>query len=1047
MEVSLNTAWQASFPSEQLSSASSTWGDSSSTTSVLNNYPKTSGLSSTTNSDYEQPYSYMSTTNLSPSGSIDASNPTSTISSSSVTSSTTLAPWWSTVSSDPKPLKSTADTKSSYLSFSSSSPWWESTSNDIYASPTTSSSNLNTQTSSNSIWSENSDSIWGLNPILISGSSSGSITVDTSSNTFINSDTNSNFNWWLSTTSSSYEFMSSTGSMWASTFSSPSTWTTSDDFQNSLSSTSLPWSSSSLVTTSSDEILGNMEPITSLSDSYSWWNPSTTEFYSPSGYTTSKSASPTPSTSPVTSQMDTSPVALPSQSSYNWGSELSIAAISSTITLPSQSSYNWNSELSTTSTTSTSPTFAWLSGWYSSWFLSSSPTMLPSASEAPAIMATMSASSNVLSSYIPQTSTSYDPFTTATPTPTSSISQPLISSSTFSSRVFTILSSGSPSSSTIPTYLISSASSASSLINTIDPSSSTSDLWIYSSSEPQPITSSVPATEDLRSTDTAVPAGWSDTILSGSTPPSPITALWSYVGPSNSIIPTTTSDFPSATSLATNDSSDIIPTSNDEPVSSADDLSNYLPTISGVEPTTSVISSPVAAPTSLSSDPVATIPTVLFSTTSSSSSDWYESTPMTSGIESSQVVAFSSVPSDSSATSSIWFELTPPTSSDSSFFVPSSSSLFPISMTYSWTSPVVESSSQSPISSSSSTTSAEGNTFSKTSSGSSSNHSSKSGISSPSYLHFSSQSNSTSSTNADYSVSYGTRSAYYIYTQTYVITASTTTFETGIPTTVGMPRSGSSTFSTPQPAVTQDIGFYNYHLNKDNHHNSRRGGNDTGAIVGGVVGGVCGVVGCCLATWILLRRRRNHKRSAESPQGFSEEIGNRVENTSPSETPRTYFQEKPEEYIASNTGNNENQLFSIFRTKRISRTPGVDLARNQFFDPNFPCSSETKGIEDPFRDKYNSRGRSHGQVQVTPPRVPPPRKMHSNTQHPIPSKNINSSRDNRSSLVSSLNDSSFASSLQGDYSTLSSGPIRLDPSVNGSNIPENPEGGFFLEVI
>lgn len=282
-----------------------------------------------------------------------------------------------------------------------------------------------------------------------------------------------------------------------------------------------------------------------------------------------------------------------------------------------------------------------------------------------------------------------------------------------------------------------------------------------------------------------------------------------------------------------------------------------------------------------------------------------------------------------------------------------------------------------------------------------------------------------------------------------MITASTTTFGTGLPTTVGMPRSGSSTFSTPQSAITQGIEFYNNWLNNNldngkSHHHSRRDGNDTGAIVGGVVGGVCGILGCGLATWVLLRRRRNKKKNTLDAQGFSEEIGSRVENTSPTESPRGRFQENPGRTINDNPGNNGNQLFSIFRTKEIPPAPSEDMAGHHF---NSIRSREAEDSENPFHDKFNFAEQPHTQAQVTPPPVPPPRKMHSNTQHPNPSRSINSSHENLSSLASSLNDSSLSSSLHGDYSMLSSGPIRLGHSSYGDNMPENPTGGFFREII
>lgn len=306
--------------------------------------------------------------------------------------------------------------------------------------------------------------------------------------------------------------------------------------------------------------------------------------------------------------------------------------------------------------------------------------------------------------------------------------------------------------------------------------------------------------------------------------------------------------------------------------------------------------------------------------------------------------------------------------------------------------------------------------------------------------HSSSHLNSTSTINTGYSVSYGTKTVYYIYTQTYVITASSTTFGTGIPTTVAEPLSVSTSFSAPQTIVTQDIQFYNNWLNNDavhtsTHQSSGGGKSDTGKIVGGVVGGVCGLLACCLVTWIIFRRRRNSGQGNSKAEGFSSEIGARLDYSTP-ELPQTpAFVEKPN---PSADGSNGTQLFSIFRTEQIPSTQLEIPNPDSSIDSN---TSESEG-SNPFRDEFNFKQRP-----PIPPPVPPPRKMHSNTQHPVASRNINSPRDNRSSYVSSLGDSSFVSSLQGDYSTMSSGPIRLDPSNYNAGNPEGPTGGFFREVI
>lgn len=150
------------------------------------------------------------------------------------------------------------------------------------------------------------------------------------------------------------------------------------------------------------------------------------------------------------------------------------------------------------------------------------------------------------------------------------------------------------------------------------------------------------------------------------------------------------------------------------------------------------------------------------------------------------------------------------------------------------------------------------------------------------------------------------------------------------------------------------------------------------------------------------------------------------------------FVEKPQ--APSDDNINGTPLFSIFRTQKIPETENGDANLDLFLNPN--QQGENKGSENPFRDEFNFRRRP-----VIPPPVPPPRKMHSNTQYPATSRSSNTPRDNRSSYVSSLGDSSFVSSLQGDYSTLSSGPIRLDPGNYNAGNPEGPYGGFFREVV
>ncbi|CDF89341.1 ZYBA0S04-01926g1_1 [Zygosaccharomyces bailii CLIB 213] len=412
--------------------------------------------------------------------------------------------------------------------------------------------------------------------------------------------------------------------------------------------------------------------------------------------------------------------------------------------------------------------------------------------------------------------------------------------------------------------------------------------------------------------------------------------------------------------------------------------------------------------------------------------EWSDATPTTA----------SSVVEAALTTASIWSGSTPLDLLPSSSFTSSSSGFFTSSTESAVPSPSIRLNYTSSLASSTGSATKSKNSTRPTSTANSTTLATSSKLSSSRLS--SSHSSSVTSANTGYSVSYDTKYAYYIYTQTYIITDATTTFGTGIPTTVEEPRSVSTTFSAPQTIVTQDMQFYNNWLNSgvghtNAQHSSGSGKSDTGKIVGGVVGGVCGFLACCLVTWIFFRRRRNgHKGILKSAQGFSSEIGSRMDDSSSQEPQVPAFGEKPQ--ASSDNNNNGTPLFSIFRTQKIPETENGEANLDLFLNPN--QQRESKASENPFRDEFNFRRRP-----AIPPPVPPPRKMHSNTQYPATSRSSNTPRDNRSSYVSSLGDSSFVSSLQGDYSTLSSGPIRLDPGNYNAGNPEGPHGGFFREVV
>lgn len=1031
MEASLSAIWKSSSPSELLFSSStvtswnaatsSSWGDyksntSASVSSTLDSSPteptaiRRTDLSSRSDSESSDNALIAVGIRGLPSNFNDYGETSNPIPSSAVT----------TASSSPNPIDVSTSTFDPISITSSNSPlgstisytpWWSTTSSNLYESTGTEDSKPSSvYPTSSSSWLENT--------------SNDPYASSTTSGTINNADRSSSIAWnenLDSATRISSTVTSGLSSVALPSSSRQTTLPTSDDFQGSPSSATLmpsTISTPSVAGISSNGESNSMEFSSSIPDGSLAWNPSSVESYSPSGYTSSALMSSIPSTSSPYLQ-------------------------SATSATPISSSYDWNLDLSTgiTTTPSTSATSAWLSGWYSSWFLSSSPTMSPSISEAPTVWTTTTATSSSEQALSP-----YNTYPTWTPSSAISISQPL--QSTITSAASSLASENPPSTSMVQTNTVSSpisTSAVSSLVNTVDTPLSP-NTWGSSSSGTEFSTLPSDETGDLTFTYSTTPALSSNDISSEDSTSLAVTTPLSYVEPTasesyNSI--TSTMDNPSNTPPTTTEGSTI-------PNLSA--LSSYISTTSSILPTTSFIPTSSMAATSLSSNGIVTSDS-MSAPVFGSSSVWHDVTPMASSSVSGTAFTSSNVFSNPSAIpSSISLN---PSSVSSSSIVPLSLSSSSNPITSSKPSTGLSSSSETTFFSSSqdkSSTTPTENSLSSSHLASSSSPTFKSS-SSESKSHPSSPVSSTSSVNTGYSVSYGTRTAYYVYTQTYVITASTTTFGTGFPSTVGRPRSASTSFSAPKTIVTQDMGFYNHWSDnvKSHQHPRKGGGNDTGAIVGGVVGGVCGIVGCCLATWIFLRRRRNQKRNTTAPQGFSEEIGNRVGNTSPPETPRAGWEEKPEEHTANNNyiGNstNENQLFSIFRTKRIPQTQDEDAVQYPFCNQGTTPSRESNDSENPFQDEFNFRGRSQTEVYATPPPVPPPRKMHSNTKHPISSRNISSSRENHSSSASSLAVSSFVSSFQGDYSTFSSGPIRLEPGSYSNGVSEDPDGGFLREVI
>lgn len=90
------------------------------------------------------------------------------------------------------------------------------------------------------------------------------------------------------------------------------------------------------------------------------------------------------------------------------------------------------------------------------------------------------------------------------------------------------------------------------------------------------------------------------------------------------------------------------------------------------------------------------------------------------------------------------------------------------------------------------------------------------------------------------------------YTQTYIITASTTTFTTGVLTTTT--ETGSS--SVVASPITTDYGFYRQVLNPEEGGNNRRN-----ALIGGIIGGVAGL-SIILLLLFCYRKRRSLKKGS-----------------------------------------------------------------------------------------------------------------------------------------------------------------------------------------
>lgn len=253
----------------------------------------------------------------------------------------------------------------------------------------------------------------------------------------------------------------------------------------------------------------------------------------------------------------------------------------------------------------------------------------------------------------------------------------------------------------------------------------------------------------------------------------------------------------------------------------------------------------------------------------------------------------------------------------------------------------------------------------------------------------------------------------------YHITGSTTTFDTGLPTTTARAKTATSSFSVPTSTQTKSLQFYQNWLDGDLGESNGPSTPTKNKIIGGVVGGVGGAILCCIVIWFMFFRRRKEKTQAT--RGFTSEIGRRAGYPVPSQQAE-HDQEKA---VPPETNNGQTAFLSRIKNKAMAQ-----MSKNK---------SEVGSHGDsgnPFQDEFNFQARQQ-------PPIPPPRNIQGSHNsypagHDVPI-------DNRFSYVSSMTDSSYISSAQGDYSSMSSTSIRLAPE--GNRNPSETSYGFLREVI
>ncbi|CCF56184.1 hypothetical protein KAFR_0A07500 [Kazachstania africana CBS 2517] len=230
---------------------------------------------------------------------------------------------------------------------------------------------------------------------------------------------------------------------------------------------------------------------------------------------------------------------------------------------------------------------------------------------------------------------------------------------------------------------------------------------------------------------------------------------------------------------------------------------------------------------------------------------------------------------------------------------------------------------------------------------------------------------------------------YYVYTQNYDFTDATTTFATGLPTTITVAETAASSITAlPVSTITTDVSVYNNWEKSTKVSSSSQ--KSTTSIIGGVVGGVGGLLLCSLVLYLILiwRRRRKHKKDIE--------------------------EERFRRYVNSGT-----DYDSTYQKEEGST----------YFNKN------------PFRNEFDFQSR-------IPPLLPLPRKNDNARQETTPPLFLQTTNLDRSSFIS--HSSEDMTDTPGDYSTVSTTSMRLwgrydSPTTN--NASNSDSQGFLREIF